>query len=58
MNFARRQVVEQLKDLRIAEGVANALWLVGFGKSSRQAVNGLEVSALHRPIEEAIELLT
>ena len=47
-----------MQDLCIAEGITNALGLQRFGKGRRRAVNGLEVSTLHRPIQEAVEVLT
>ena len=41
MNFARRQVVEDLEDLRITEGVTDALLLHCLWERRRGAVNGL-----------------
>ena len=58
MGLALGEVVQQLQDLRIAEGIANALGLEHFRKRRRGAVDGLEVSTLHRPVQEAVELLT
>ena len=39
--FTLRQVVEDLEDLRITEGVTDALWLQGLWERRRGAVNGL-----------------
>ena len=58
MNFARRQVVEQLEDLRIAKWVSDSLWLQGLWERRRGAVDRLEVTTLHRLDKEAIKLLT
>ena len=58
MNFARRQVVEQLEDLRIAKGVSDSLWLQGLWERRRGAVDRLEMPTLHSPVQEAIKLLT
>ena len=58
MNFARRQVVELLQDLRITEGVFDSLWLQGLWERRGGAVDRLEVPTLHRPVQEAIKLLT
>ena len=58
MNLTLGEVVQQLQDLCIAEGVSDALWLQGLWKRRRRAVNRLEVSTLHRPVQEAIKLLT
>ena len=49
MHFTFRQVVEQLEDLRIAEGVANALGFEHFRQRCRGAENGLEMSAVAPP---------
>ena len=58
MNFTRRQVVEQLEDLRITKGgIQFALAsLQGLWQRRRAAVDRLEVSTLHRPMKEDVKL--
>ena len=53
MNFARRQVVEQMQDLPIAKGISSdALLLHCLWERRRRAVDRLEVTTLHRPFRQ------